>query len=132
MIRINEIRLDLDDSEELLWAKAAKILKVNKKYIKGLTIYKKSVDARKKDDVHFSYSIDCEITLDEKQIVSKCKTNKVSLVEPYHYDMPENKRVSKFRPVIVGFGPAGMLAGLILAGEVVKDLTINQYGRGDE
>ena len=32
-----------------------------------------------------------------------------------HYELPENKRVSEFRPVIVGFGPAGMLAGLILA-----------------
>ena len=41
MIRINEIRLELDDSEELLKAKAAKILKINKKYIKNLAIYKK-------------------------------------------------------------------------------------------
>ena len=115
MIRINEIRLELDDSEELLKAKAAKILKINKKYIKNLAIYKKSVDARKKEDIHFSYSVDCEITLDEEQIVSKCRSNKVSLVKPYHYEMPENRRVSEFRPVIVGFGPAGMLAGLILA-----------------
>lgn len=115
MIRINEIRLELDDSEELLKAKAAKILKINKKYIKNLAIYKKSVDARKKEDIRFSYSVDCEITLDEEQIVSKCRSNKVSLVKPYHYEMPENRRVSEFRPVIVGFGPAGMLAGLILA-----------------
>lgn len=48
MIRINEIRLELDDSEDILGAKAAKILKVNKKYITKLTIYKKSVDARKR------------------------------------------------------------------------------------
>ncbi len=115
MIRINEIRLELDDSEDLLNAKAAKTLKINKKYIKKLTIFKKSVDARKKEDIHFSYSVDCEILLDENQIVSKCKSNKVSVVKPYHYELPENKRVSKFRPVIVGFGPAGMLAGLILA-----------------
>lgn len=115
MIRINEIRLELDDSEELLKAKTAKILKINKNYIKNLAIYKKSVDARKKEDIRFSYSVDCEITLDEEQIVSKCRSNKVSLVKPYHYEMPENRRVSEFRPVIVGFGPAGMLAGLILA-----------------
>ena len=56
MIRINEIRLELDDSEELLKAKAAKILKINKKYIKNLAIYKKSVDARKKEDIHFYYN----------------------------------------------------------------------------
>lgn len=115
MIRINEIRLELDDGEELLCQKAAKILKINPKYIKELTIFKKSVDARKKEDIHFSYSVDCEITLDESQIASKCKSKKVSLVKPYLYEMPQNKRTSQLRPIIVGFGPAGMLAGLILA-----------------
>ena len=115
MIRINEIRLSLDEEEAVLKSKAAKILKINEKYIESYTIYKKSVDARKKDDVHFTYSIDAVITLDENQIVQKCKSNKVQIVKPYKYEMPENKRVSKFRPVIVGFGPAGMFAGLILA-----------------
>ncbi|MDD6728247.1 MAG: hypothetical protein PUE08_03390 [Eubacteriales bacterium] len=115
MVRINEIRLSLDEEEAVLKSKAAKILKINEKYIESYTIYKKSVDARKKDDVHFTYSIDAVITLDENQIVQKCKSNKVQIVKPYKYEMPENKRVSKFRPVIVGFGPAGMFAGLILA-----------------
>ncbi|MBE6720844.1 MAG: hypothetical protein E7571_09395 [Ruminococcaceae bacterium] len=115
MIRINEIKLSLDDSEELLKSKAAKVLKINEKYIKSLSIFKKSVDARRKDDVHFSYSVDVEITLDEEQIVRKCKSNKVSVVKPYIYEKPVNKRVSQFRPIVVGFGPAGMLAGIVLA-----------------
>ncbi|MBR3148607.1 MAG: hypothetical protein IKF64_00400 [Eubacterium sp.] len=115
MIRINEIKLSLDDSEELLRRKAAKALKINEKYIKTLTIFKKSVDARRKDNVHFTYSVDVEIALDEVQIVSKCKSNKVQLVKPYHYELPVNNRVSRFRPIVVGFGPAGMLAGIILA-----------------
>lgn len=115
MIRINEIRLSLDEEESLLADKAAKILKINKKYIDSYTIYKKSIDARKKDDVHFTYSVDVIITLDEEQIVSKCKSNKVQLVKPYKYEMPANNRKSSFRPIVVGFGPAGMFAGLILA-----------------
>ena len=115
MIRINEIRLGLDEDEKELNKKAAKLLKINEKYIKKLTIYKKSIDARKKDDVHFTYSVDVEISLDEEQIAAKCKSPKVSLAKPYHYEIPENKRVSKYRPIVVGFGPAGMLAGLILA-----------------
>lgn len=48
MIRINEIKLSLDDDENLLKSRAAKILKINEKYIKSYTIFKKSVDARKK------------------------------------------------------------------------------------
>lgn len=115
MIRINEIKLSLDDSEDLLKKKAAKILKVNEKYITRLTIFKKSVDARHRDDVHFTYSVDVTVSLDENQIAGKCKSNKVSLVKPYVYNIPVNRRKSKFRPIVVGFGPAGMLAGLILA-----------------
>ena len=66
MIRINEIALSLDEDESQLKKKAAKILKINEKYIKKYTIYKKSIDARKKDDVHFTYSLDVNISLDEE------------------------------------------------------------------
>ncbi len=115
MIRINEIKLSLDDDEALLKSKAAKTLKINEKYITNLTIFKKSVDARRKDDVHFTYSVDVTISLDEEQIVAKCKSNKAMIVKPYKYELPANNRSSQFRPIVVGFGPAGMLAGLILA-----------------
>lgn len=126
MIRINEIKLSLDDEEIILKSKAAKILKINEKYIASYTIFKKSVDARKKDDVHFTYSLDVIITLDEEQIVSKCKSNKVQIVKPYKYELPENKRVSPFRPVVVGFGPAGMFAGLILAQAGLKPVILER------
>lgn len=115
MIRINEIKLALDEDECLLKQKSAKVLRINEKYISKLSIYKKSVDARHKDDVHFSYSVDVTVTLDERQIVSKCKSKKVSVVEEYQYTLPTNNRTSKYRPIVVGFGPAGMLAGIILA-----------------
>lgn len=115
MIRINEIKLSLDEEESTLKSKAAKILRINEKYIESLTIYKKSVDARKKSDICFTYSVDVTITLDENQIVEKSKSNKVQITKMQIYSMPENKRISRFRPVIVGFGPAGMFAGLVLA-----------------
>lgn len=126
MIRINEIKLSLDDEETILKQKVSKILKINEKYINSLTIFKKSVDARKKDDVHFTYSVDVTLSLDEEQIVTKCKSNKVMLAKPYKYEMPANNRVSKFRPVVVGFGPAGMLAGLILAEAGLKPIILER------
>ncbi|MDE6469545.1 MAG: hypothetical protein K2L19_00800 [Eubacterium sp.] len=126
MIRINEIKLSLDEEESTLKSKAAKALRINEKYIDSYTIYKKSIDARKKDDVHFTYSIDVIITLDEEQIVSKCKSNKVQIVKPYKYELPHNRRVSKFRPVVVGFGPAGMFAGLILAQAGLKPIVLER------
>lgn len=126
MIRINEIKLALDEDETLLVSKAAKTLKINKKYIDSYTIYKKSVDARKKDDVHFTFSIDVQISLDEEQIVSKCKSNKVQIVKAYKYTLPDNNRNSCFRPVVVGFGPAGMFAGLILAQAGLKPIILER------
>ena len=129
MIRINEIKLSLDEEETLLKAKASKILKINEKYIKTLTIFKKSIDARRKDDVHFSYSVDVEIALDEEQIVRKCKSGKVTVVKPYSYEMPACERKSQFRPIIVGFGPAGMLAGIILAEAGLKPIILER-GKG--
>ena len=129
MIRINEIKLSFDEEETLLSAKASKILKINQKYIKSLSIYKKSVDARKKDDVHFTYSVDVEIALDEEQIVRKCKSNRVSLVNPYRYEMPACQRKSEFRPVIVGFGPAGMLAGIVLSEAGLRPIILER-GKG--
>ena len=129
MIRINEIKLSLDENEQLLRQKAAKILKINQKYIERLTIFKKSIDARKKDNVHFTYSVDVTLTLDEAQIVSKCKSNKVAIVKAYHYEIPENNRVSQFKPIVVGFGPAGMLAGLILAEAGLRPIILER-GKG--
>lgn len=126
MIRINEIRLPLDSEEAELRKKAAKALRINEKYIKTLTIFKKSVDARKKDDIHFTYSVDVTLSLDEEQIASKCKSNKVMITKPYHYELPQNNRVSKYRPVIVGFGPAGMLAGIILAEAGLKPIILER------
>ena len=132
MIRISEIRLSLDEDESLLREKAAKLLKINKKYVASLTVFKKSVDARKKDDIHFSYTVDLTVSLDENQIVSKCKSQKVSLAKPYIFELPENKRVSPYRPIIVGFGPAGMLAGLILAEAGLRPIILERGKEIDE
>ena len=129
MIRINEIKLSLEEEQSLLSAKVSKILRINEKYIKSLSIYKKSVDARKKDNIFFSYSVDVEILLDEEQIIRKCKSNKVSLVKPYKYTAPVCNRKSEFRPIIVGFGPAGMLAGIILAEAGLRPIILER-GKG--
>lgn len=111
MIRINNIRvpLDFDFSElEKFCTGKFRILPEN---LKSVKLSKKSVDARKKTDVHFIISLDVEAK-NETQLLKKIK-NSVS-VEKYVYHIekvPENIK----RPVVVGFGPAGMFAALVLA-----------------
>lgn len=134
MLRINEIKLPLDyeDEQADLKKEAARILKINKNSIKTLEIYKKSVDCRKKNDIKFIFSVDVTGDFDEDGLVLSLNNSKVQKAEKYIYEMPENKRVSQLRPVVVGFGPAGMFASLILAKAGLKPLIVERGQRVEE
>lgn len=109
MYRISELSLALDGTESDLLQQAALRLKVDPKEIQSLKIYKKSVDARKKSDVHFICTVEVECSKNNNP-----EDKKIIEVEPYHYELPI-ARTRSFRPVVVGFGPAGLFAALILA-----------------
>ena len=115
MIRINELKLPLDGSESELKPLAAKALKISQSSIKTLEISRKSVDSRKKENLFFVYSVDVDVAGDEEKILAKSKNKKASTVKPFSYTVPQNKRNSRLRPVVAGFGPGGMFAALNLA-----------------
>ncbi len=111
MIRINNIRVSLDFDFSELEKFCIKKFRIAPENLKSVRLSRKSVDARKKSDVHFIISIDVEAK-NETQLLKKIK-NSVS-IEKYVY------RIDKVsgdiqRPVIVGFGPAGMFAALVLS-----------------
>lgn len=126
MIRINEIKQSLDSNKEDLFGACKKILRVKDEQIKSMTIVRQSVDSRKKDNVFFCYTVDVEVDGDEEKLLKRINSNKLQIVETYKYELPENKRVSKYRPVVVGFGPAGIFAALILARSGLKPFVIER------
>lgn len=126
MIRINEIKQSLDSNKEDLFGACKKILRIKDEQIKSMTIVRQSVDSRKKDNVFFCYTVDVEVDGDEEKLLKRINSNKLQIVETYKYELPENKRVSKYRPVVVGFGPAGIFAALILARSGLKPFVIER------
>lgn len=108
MIRLNNIKISADiyPTQDLLKAKAEKILKAK---IDSIKIAKKSIDARNKNNVQYIFALDINIKNEKKYF----KYKNVSKTPVYKYSVP--KAQSSKRPVIIGFGPGGMFAGLILA-----------------
>lgn len=134
MLRINEIKLPLDyeDEQNDLKKEVARLLKIKSCDIKTLEIYKKSVDSRKKNDIKFIFSVDITVDGDEEALLVRSSAPRVQKVEKYVYTLPENKRTSQLRPVVVGFGPAGMFASLMLARAGLKPLIVERGQRVDE
>lgn len=132
MLRINQIKisikdiLDLTREQEiaLLSKKASKILKGSK--IQALTIIKKSIDARDKQNLLYIYSVDviCE---DEKNILRKVHNKDIMLTNSKKYQFPFHCTNSKsLSPVIIGAGPAGYFCGLYLARAGFKPIIIER------
>jgi len=115
MIRINQIKLPLDYTEEMLYKKICRMLKVDKNAILSVKIIKRSIDARKKPDIFYSISV--EITAKkEEQLVKKAKSSQVTLAVREEYHFPQSgEEIMKHRPVIIGSGPAGLFCAYLLA-----------------
>ena len=113
MLKITDLRLPLDFTGADLQRTAAKRLKIPESGISELRLVKKSVDARKKQDVHFVCA--AEVTVEgEGKLLSRLRDRTVQRATPYRYE-PPNAPPLKDRPVVIGFGPAGLFAALILA-----------------
>lgn len=120
MLRISQLKLSLDDAidyaSELANLRRLVVLKcrISHTDLLLIRIAKKAVDARRKPNIKFIYTVDVEI-VDEKEILKKNLKN-VSLTPNLGYqDIPSGTQQLNHRPVIVGFGPSGIFAALLLS-----------------
>lgn len=113
MIKITQLKCPLDTPTSELNTLVAKKLKISIQEIQRLIILKESIDARK-ENCFFVYSIACEIKNEEK--ILRKKIANVSRYIPQTYELPTvNATQFTNRPIVVGFGPCGIFAALILA-----------------
>ena len=115
MIRIREISMHPEHNVAQLSFEAAQLLKISASKVRKLKIVRRSVDARKKPDIRIVYTVDVTVEGNEKKILHNARCKRASIAPVSYYKVPKPSGLPKHRPVVVGFGPAGMFAALILA-----------------
>lgn len=118
MLRINDIKIFEDITDEQVLEFALKKNKVNIADVTNWHISKKSIDARKKDQVHYNYSIDIEVNNENKY-------KYLTKVKEFEFPTINVKELSK-KPIIVGAGPAGLFAAITFIENGIKPVIIEQ------
>ncbi len=126
MIRITNFRIELTYTEAEIKRKLEKLFNTK---INSFKIARRSVDARKKNDVHYVLTVDCDVK-NEAGILSQNIPN-VSEYNEIKYQFPKGTLL-KHHPLIVGTGPAGLFAGLYLARAGCSPILIEQGADVDE
>lgn len=142
MIRLSNIKLPLDHDDQALTQTILSTLDITPDQLISLNMFRRGYDARKKSNIFLIYTLDVEVTNElEAELLIKFADDQLVKQTPdldYHYvaQAPEDL---KERPIVVGFGPCGLLAGLTLAqmgynpiildrGKEVRERTKDTFG----
>lgn len=125
MVKITNIKIKEDLSEDQLFEIVCKKYKINSNDVYEKRIVKKSIDARKKDDIFYNYSV--EISCKNENTIKGAQ--KVENLEQFNFNV---NRKSKVRPVIIGAGPAGLFSALTFVKNGIKPIIIEQGKNVDE
>src|SRR5262249_29794224 len=139
MLRLTEIRLPIDHPENALRAAVLKRLDITEADLAGFSVFRRAVDARKPGIV-FTYTVDVEIRNEETVLERGNDDRRVGPAPDMTYRFPVRAPSGlATRPVVVGTGPCGYFAGLLLAqmgfrpiilerGKVVRERTRDTWG----
>lgn len=125
MIRISNIKIYEDIEDKNLIDFVIKKYKIKKEDIINWYIVKKSIDARKKDDIHYNYSINIELK-NEKNYKHFDKVIKKELPIIRTNDI-NNKKV-----IVIGSGPSGLFSALTLVQNGITPIVIEQGSKVEE
>ena len=115
MIRLRDIPLPPEHNAHQLQFEAAQMLHISVSKIRHLRIVRRSVDARKKPDIKIIYTIDVAVDGNEKRLLKQSGCKRATIAPVSYYKAAKHIPAPEKRPVVVGFGPAGMFAALVLA-----------------
>jgi len=139
MLRLTELKLRLDHAEGAVEAALLKRLGIAAQDLIGFTVFRRGVDARKKSAIALIYTLDIDVK-NENVLLKRLKDDRnVSLAPDTTYRFVTHAPPSSPRPVVIGTGPCGLLAALVLAqmgfrpiiferGKVVRERTKDTWG----
>ncbi|MBQ9932173.1 MAG: hypothetical protein IJO79_07445 [Firmicutes bacterium] len=139
MLQIHELKIDIDQKEDALEAALCRKLGLRQGSVKEWKILRESLDARDKNDLKRTYALAFALgdpAQEEALLRKKGKLRLESYAPPAPYDFCEKIRAQGLspegpRPVVVGFGPCGMFAALILAEAGLRPVVLER-GRAVE
>ena len=140
MLRLTDVQLPLDHPEDDLQATILKRLGIAPKALLGYTVFRRGFDARKKRAIQLIYTLDVEVE-NEAAVLERLRGEPHVGLTPdtdYHF-VTHAPAGLRSRPVVIGTGPCGILAGLILAqmgfrpiilerGKAVRERTKDTWG----
>ena len=117
MLRVYQVKIRIPHSKERLKKKLSDVLRVPEQEILEIKPVRQAIDARKKPELFYTYTLDVAVKNEEKILCRfRVKENQVSLVQESPYIFPHSeKNGKKSHVVIVGMGPAGLFCGYFLA-----------------
>lgn len=127
MIRIRNLSLRPGEGQERLYDLAQEALGAN---IKELKLVRKSIDARKKADIRLIYTVDVTVA-DEAGVLLRKEGRNIGPAPAARFELPRPAHAPALRPVVVGFGPAGMFAALVLAKAGLCPIVLERGESGD-
>ena len=126
MIRIRDIVMPAEHNPHQLGYEASQLLGISASKVRQVKIVRRSVDARKKPDVKIIYTIDVSVDGNEKRILKTSGCKRAQLAPTTFYKPSKTEKTTKKRPVVIGFGPAGMFAALILANAGLRPIVLER------
>ncbi len=131
-IRIANLCMGLDEPETALQALLARVLGLRPDELGHWRILRKSLDARVREDLHFVYTAEVSMPADEERLFHLALKQapaglRIDRQEQTAYAMPEpGLKPLEHRPIIVGSGPAGLVAGYFLAEQGYRPLILER------
>ena len=116
MLRLTDIQLPLNHSESDIQSAILKTLDIEKSELIKYIIFKRSYDARKKSSIALIYTIDVDVRCEDKLLNQFRGHRQISSAPDINYHfVTHTTHENKLQPIIIGFGPCGLFAALILA-----------------